>query len=153
MARRYAFRDEWLAPAPPEAVWALISDPTTFTQWWPIYREAAWVNQSDAPGASARLRFRVLLPYTITVVSTATAIDRPRSMEGTVDGELVGTWRWTLTPEGEATRVVFEEEVGANKRLLQLFAPVARRLFEMSHRIAAERGAHGMRAYLERMAG
>ena len=41
--RRYRFRDEWSVEAPPEAVWELIGDPTTFPDWWPIYREARFL--------------------------------------------------------------------------------------------------------------
>ena len=146
--KTYRFRDEWLAPAPPERVWDLISQPTLYPQWWPIYRDARLVVDNGGVGSVAALSFRVLLPYTLIVTTTSTRFDPPRLLEGTVSGELEGTWRWTLAPCAEGTRVVFEETVETRRWILDLLAPLASRLFEINHRIAAERGANGMRAYL-----
>ncbi len=74
----------------------------------------------------------------------------PTLAEGRVSGELEGTWRWSLRAEDGGTRVVFEEEVGTNKRILDLLAPVANRLFALNHRVAARRGAEGMRKWFRR---
>ncbi len=151
--RRYRFRDEWVVQAPPAAVWKLISDPTTFPDWWPIYQEARFLERRDGVGSRILLKFRVLLPYTLSIISTVEQMDEPVSLAGRVSGELEGTWSWTLTPVGAGTRVVFQEEVGTNKRVLDLLAPVAVKLFELNHRIAAQRGARGMQDYFARQRG
>jgi hypothetical protein len=148
--RRYRFRDEWSVEAPPESVWELIGDPTTFPHWWPIYREARFLEDRGGVGSRILLTFRVLLPYSLTIVSTVTRADRPFISEGTVEGELQGTFRWTLTPRQGGTQVAFEEEVTTNKRILDFLAPLLSPLFELNHRIAARRGAEGMRAYFLR---
>lgn len=146
--RRYCFQDEWTVAAPPEVVWALISDPTTFPAWWPIYREAMWLEDRGGVGSRARLTLRVLLPYSLTLITCSTRVEQPHLLEGTVSGELEGSWRWRLERVGQATWVRFEEEVATRKHLLDLLAAVAFPHFQLNHRVAARRGALGMRAYL-----
>jgi uncharacterized protein YndB with AHSA1/START domain len=147
--KTYSFCDEWHVPASPERVWALISEPTLYPKWWPIYLDARLLVDTGGVGSVAALKFRVLLPYTLTITTTSTRFEPPHVLEGTVSGELEGTWRWTLrASEGGGTRVVFEETVATNRWILDLLAPIASRLFELNHRVAAERGAKGMLAYL-----
>jgi ribosome-associated toxin RatA of RatAB toxin-antitoxin module len=148
--KTYSFRDEWHVDASPERVWELISRPLSYPDWWPIYQEAKVIKDTGGVGSTAHLKFRVLLPYTLSITTTTTRSEPPRVAEGSVTGELDGTWRWTLQPEGGGTQVTFEETVMTKKWLLNLLAPIASKLFEMNHRIAAQRGAEGMRAYLAR---
>ncbi|HUR02642.1 MAG TPA: SRPBCC family protein [Nonomuraea sp.] len=148
--RTYRFRDEWVVEAAPARVWELISQASSYPRWWPIYQGATFVKDTGGVGSVVRLKFRVLLPYTLSILTTTTRSEPPRLAEGTVTGELEGTWRWALEPQGQGTRVVFEEAVGTRKWVLNLLAPIAYKLFELNHRIAARRGAEGMRAYLAR---
>jgi ribosome-associated toxin RatA of RatAB toxin-antitoxin module len=148
--RTYEFRDEWSVDARPEHVWALISRPETYPNWWPIYQEAKVLKDTGGVGSEAMLKFRVLLPYTLTITTRTTRSDPPLIAEGSVTGELNGTWRWTLQPHDGGTRVIFEETVSTDKWFLNLLAPVAHKLFALNHRIAAERGAAGMKAHLAR---
>ena len=59
------------------------------------------------------------------------------------------SWPW-IAFDASGTRVTFEETVRTNRRILNLLGPIAHRLFAMNHRIAARKGAQGMRAYLAR---
>ncbi|MCW5633876.1 MAG: SRPBCC family protein [Rubrivivax sp.] len=151
--KTYSFRDEWHVPAPPERVWELIEQPETYPLWWPIYLDARITEDNGPVGSVACLKFRVLLPYTLTITTRSTRSEAPRLLEGTVGGELEGTWRWTLEPASGGTRVVFEETVRTNRWILDLLGPIAGRLFAMNHAIAARKGADGMRAYLARREG
>ncbi len=151
--RLYYFRDTWTVQAPRDEVWNLIGDPTAYPRWWSIYQEARWLKQSDGVGGLARLKFRVLLPYSLTIVTETTLSEPPHLAEGTVSGELVGSWRWRLEAIAGGTQVTFEEWVGTNKRILDLLSPLLYKLFELNHRIAARRGAQGMRAYFARAQG
>lgn len=151
--RIYSFRDEWHVDAAPSRVWALIEQPATYPLWWPIYLDAKVTEDRGPVGSVARLKFRVLLPYTLSVTTTSTRSEAPRLLEGTVSGELQGSWRWTLEPAASGTRVIFEERVQTNRWILDLLAPIAHRLFALNHRVAARKGAEGMRAYLARTEG
>lgn len=148
--RTYDFRDEWQVDAPPARVWELIEQPRTYPLWWPIYLDARLLEDKGPVGSVALLKFRVLLPYTLTITTTSTRSEAPHLLEGTVRGEIEGTWRWTLQPAGAGTHVVFEESVRTNRWILNLLGPIAHRLFALNHRIAARKGAQGMRAYLAR---
>jgi uncharacterized protein YndB with AHSA1/START domain len=136
--------------APPARVWELISRPEIYPQWWPIYLETRLIKDTGGVGTTASLKFRALLPYTLTITTMTTRSEPPHVAEGSVSGELDGTWRWTLEPRGSGTEVTFEETVITRKWFLNLIAPLAYKLFEMNHRVAARRGAEGMRAYLAR---
>jgi uncharacterized protein YndB with AHSA1/START domain len=152
--KTYSFRDEWQVEAQPASVWALIEQPETYPLWWPIYLDARVVEDNGPVGSVASLKFRVFLPYTLTVTTRSTRSEAPRLLEGTVSGELEGTWRWTLEPAGGGTKVIFEETVRTNRWILDLLGPIAHRLFALNHAIAARKGADGMRAYLaQRAAG
>src|SRR4051794_18670237 len=94
LVRTYSFRDEWQVDAPPERVWELISQPTTYPDWWPIYQEAKVLKDTGGVGSEAVLKIRVLLPYTLTITTRTTRSEPPHLAEGTVMGELDGTWRW-----------------------------------------------------------
>lgn len=144
---RYDFQDEWWVEAPIEQVWALISEPEGFPAWWPIYRRAEWLTAERGVGGRFRLNFRVALPYDLTIENEITSAEEPRLVEGRVTGDLVGTWRWTLRPERGGTHVTFQESVGTSKVILNLLAPVAKPAFEWNHRVAAQRGAEGMREF------
>jgi uncharacterized protein YndB with AHSA1/START domain len=148
--RTYSFRDEWHVDASPARVWELVVEPRTYPLWWPIYLEARLLEDKGPVGSVALLKFRVLLPYTLTITTTSTRSEAPHLLEGTVSGEIEGTWRWTLQPAAAGTQVVFEESVRTNRWILDLLGPIAHRLFAMNHRIAARKGAQGMRAYLAR---
>ena len=148
--RTYQFRDDWHVGVPPTRVWDLISQPTTYPQWCSVYQEARVIRGTGGVGTEAVFKFRVLLPYSLSLTSTVTRSEPPHIAEGTVKGELDGTWRWTLEPENGGTRVIFEESVTTNKWLLDLLSPIAHKLFEMNHHIWAKRSAEGMQAFFAR---
>lgn len=151
--KTYSFRDDWHVDAPPTRVWELVSQPESFPQWCSVYQEARIIKGTGGVGTEAVFKFRVLLPYSLSLTSTVTRSEPPHIAEGTVAGELAGTWRWTLEPERDGTLVIFEESVTTNKWFLDLLAPIAHKLFEMNHHIWAKRSAEGMQAFFAREAG
>ena len=42
--------------APPEAVWAVVSDPVRTPEWSPVCRRVEWIPPADEPGVGARFR-------------------------------------------------------------------------------------------------
>lgn len=145
--KTYRFRDDWHVDASPEQVWALISQPETYPKWCSVYQEARVTKGTGGVGTEAVFKFRVLLPYNLSLTSTVTRSEPPHIAEGKVSGELDGTWRWTLEPERGGTLVIFEEAVTTNKWFLDLLSPIAYKLFELNHHIWAKRSAEGMRSY------
>ena len=75
--RTYSFRDAWHVDAPPSRVWELISRPESYPQWWPIYQEAKVIEDTGGVGSVAHLKFRVLLPYTLSITTRTTRSEPP----------------------------------------------------------------------------
>jgi uncharacterized protein YndB with AHSA1/START domain/quercetin dioxygenase-like cupin family protein len=152
LSRPYVFADEWDVAAPPEAVFAAISDARTYPQWWrPVYLDV----DADGPaelGSESRQHFKGRLPYHLHTRSRVVAIDAPRSVTAEVDGDLRGRGTWTLTPTARGTRVRFDWRVHADRALLRVLTPVLRPLLRRNHDWAIARAIDGLEPYARRCA-
>jgi uncharacterized protein YndB with AHSA1/START domain len=150
--RPYRFVDEWDVAAPPEAVFEAIADARSYPRWWrPVYLDV----EADGPaklGAEARQHFKGRLPYHLRTRSVIVEIDSPRRVVADVDGDLRGRGAWTLTPTRQGTRVRFDWQVHANRRLLRLLTPVLRPIFRWNHNWAIGRAMQGLEPYARRTA-
>lgn len=140
----YVFRSVWHVRTPFEDVWEVLSDVTTYADWWPEVR-------SVTPMGDGRYRMvaRSLLPYELRFVSEEDPTDRGRGViDARLSGDLVGTARFSITEEGEWCRIVYDQEVDTNRTLLNVLAPVARLPFVYNHTLMMRHGEAGLRAYL-----
>jgi hypothetical protein len=100
VASKYVFVDEWDVDAPQEAVFDAVADARTYPDWWrPVYKR---VDGDDPPavGAETLHYFKGRLPYTLEMRARMTSIDRPRTFEVDVDGDLRGYGKWTFNAGG-----------------------------------------------------
>jgi uncharacterized protein YndB with AHSA1/START domain/mannose-6-phosphate isomerase-like protein (cupin superfamily) len=143
----YLFVDEWDVAAPPEAVFDALADARTYPRWWsPVYIDA----EADGPpalGRESRQHFKGRLPYHLRTRSTITRLERPRVLEGEVEGDLRGRGVWTLTPTARGTHVRFDWRVYADRPLLRTLTPVLRPLFRWNHAYAIGRAKAGLEPY------
>jgi uncharacterized protein YndB with AHSA1/START domain len=150
MAAEYVFVDEWDVDAPRDRVFDALADARTYPDWWtPVYREV----EADVPpavGASSRQRFKATLPYTLTTVSTITALDPPDSFEVDVTGDLRGHGLWTLTDRDGRVHVRFDWRVHADRTLLRVLTPVLRPVFRWNHNVAIKAAMAGLEPYARR---
>ncbi len=148
--RPYVFIDQWEVAAPPEAVFDAIADARSYPQWWrPVYLEV----ESDGPpevGKESRQHFKGRLPYHLHTRSVIVALDPPRTITADVDGDLRGRGTWTLTPTPRGTRVRFDWQVMADRRLLRVLTPVLRPLLRWNHNWAIARAIEGLEPYARR---
>jgi uncharacterized protein YndB with AHSA1/START domain len=146
-SRPYVFIDEWDVAAPPEAVFAAISDATTYPLWWrPVYLDV----KADGPvrvGAESRQHFKGRLPYHLHTSSVIAEMDPPRTITSDVIGDLRGRGTWTLTPSGRGTHVRFDWQVHADRKLLRVLTPVLRPLFRWNHNWAIKAAMRGLDPY------
>ena len=63
-------------------------------------------------------------------------------------GDLEGFSRFSITPTSRGSRLVFEEEVTTNKRVLNWLAPLARPAFKWNHSLMMRHGLAGLKTYL-----
>ncbi|WP_432087721.1 MULTISPECIES: SRPBCC family protein [unclassified Streptomyces] len=141
---RYRFRCVWRLAAPPDAVYAVLERAEDYPRWWPQVREV--VPRDETSGTA---RFRSLLPYDLVVTVRALRRDpAARVLEVGLGGDLEGRARWTLTPEGTGTRVLYEQEVEVRARLLRALAVPGRLVFRANHALMMRGGRRGLAAHL-----
>lgn len=90
--------------APPEKVWALVSDVTRMGEWSSEVHEAAWTEGATGPAAGARFRGRNERgwdEYTVTASEPGTEFS---FVVGTPEEPLM-LWRYQLTPIAGGTDV------------------------------------------------
>lgn len=125
----YTFRSEWTVPATVPELYDVLEDVGEYPAWWPQVRAVARLDDETALVAC-----RSLLPYTLHVELSPRVRDREAGvLEASLDGDLVGSSRWTLTPEGDATGVVFAQQVQAPSVLMRGLTRLARPALEANH--------------------
>jgi hypothetical protein len=147
----YHFLERWHADAAPDAVWDLVADPRTYTQWWPEFLEVTKLNDIEGVGARAAVHVKAALPYHMRFELDSIRYDRPHASEVEVRGDLVGRMRWLFVPYASGTYIVFEEEVRTGKQLLNVLAPVGKPFFAWNHRIMMRHGQRGLAEQLRRV--
>ncbi|MEV6905679.1 SRPBCC family protein [Amycolatopsis sp. NPDC051071] len=146
---RYRFRDTWMLPASPKAVFDAVVDLAAYPLWW---RDVRSVSQVDEDTAELVCRSR--LPYELTL-----RMHRDQQDEGAgrvrvlLSGDLEGTLDGELSPDGDGTRLEITQEVEARKPLLRKLDRIARPVFRINHALMMRRGQHGLRGYLGALAG
>jgi hypothetical protein len=156
-AAEYAFVERWTVPGfSPDEVWPVLADARLLPAWWRgVFLEAEALGTEAEPvvGGRARVKARGFLPYTLSFVLEATALEPGRLGETRTVGDFEGTWRATLSSQGEGTRVDIDWRVTVRKPLVRLLSPVLRPLFAWNHRWTTPRGEAGLRAFLAQRAG
>lgn len=141
---------DWRLEAPLSRVWAEISAPDAWPDWWRAVKRVEMVKPGDENGLGAVRRFTwaTALPYTITFDMTATRIEPQHLLEGEARGELDGVGRWTLSEDGGTTVARYEWRVELTKPWQRALAPVLRPVFAWNHNVVMGWGEAGLRRRL-----
>jgi hypothetical protein len=143
MTQRYVFHTEWHLAVAPDIVYSALYDVANYPQWWPQVRAVREVN--DALG---EVRCRSLLPYNLVFVITRDIEDPVgRVLRARQTGDLEGTSRWMIRPDGTA---VFDEDVVVCKPLVRVAGRFARPALRFNHHLMMRGGERGLRQYLQR---
>lgn len=125
--KHYTFGEQWVVPADPGAVHAVLEDVEHYSRWWP--QIVATVRISDEEGLVA---CRSTLPYTLHLHLTAVH-RRPERLETMIDGDLVGSVRWLIAPHPDGTELRFEQDVVVAGRALAIGSFLGRPLLKWNH--------------------
>jgi uncharacterized protein YndB with AHSA1/START domain len=149
-ATRLDLVSEWTLAAPRSRVWAEISAPDRWPQWWRAVKRVEMVKAGDARGIGAVRRFSwsTALPYTVNFDMESTRIEPEHILEGRASGELNGVGRWTLTPAGAGTHVRYDWQVELSLPWQRALAPVLRPVFAWNHNVVMAWGERGIRKKL-----
>ncbi|MET7680864.1 SRPBCC family protein [Streptomyces sp. NPDC005423] len=142
---RYRFRSLWALPAPPPVVYDALARPGDYPRWWPQVREVTRIDDR-----TALVRVRAALPYELAITVREVRRDPAAGvLETAMTGDLDGSARWTLTPDGAGTLARYDQEVVVNKELLRRLAVPGRPVFRLNHRLMMRAGRRGLLAYLK----
>ena len=148
----YQFVTEWAFDAPIDAVWAEISTPEAWPQWWRGVVAVDLIEPGDDIGLGAyrRMIWRSVLPYQLCFNMRTVRLEKPSRIEGRADGELRGVGRWSLTSTPSGTAVRYDWTVETTKAWMRWLAPVARPVFAWNHNAVMRWGFEGLRRRLSR---
>ncbi|MER8098931.1 SRPBCC family protein [Kitasatospora sp. NPDC094016] len=140
----YRFQGMWRLAAPAPDVYAALEDVPGYPLWWP---EVLEVRQTDEE--SGDVVVRALLPYRLVIRLEARRRDPAAGvLEAAMRGDLTGWSRFTVTPDGPGSRVLFEEDTRPGKPLLRRLALPLHPLFRANHAVMMLRGRRGLAAHL-----
>jgi uncharacterized protein YndB with AHSA1/START domain len=134
--------------APPDQVWALVSDVTRIGEFSPETFEAEWLDGADGPVVGARFRGHVnrnntgVKYWTVCRVSESVP-GRVFAFDVVMGDRVVNSWRYDLEPTGTATSVT-ESFALARNPLTSVYWAIAGRLRGRTNR-------RGMLQTLERI--
>ncbi len=146
----YSLVTHWHLDAPIETAWEAISASEDWPQWWKYVQAVVKLKQGDNDGVGAvrRYTWSSKLPYRLSFEMRVSMVQRPFRLEGIAVGELNGTGRWMLTPEGQTTRIQYEWIVTTGKRWMNFLAPILEPVFRWNHHQVMAEGGRGLARHL-----
>ena len=151
-ANTYSFVESWILPeASPDEVWQVIADARLLPEWWKgVYLESEPLGGWTAPrvGNRSRVKARGFLPYKLSFILEATALDPGKLVEVKTSGDFTGIWRAALSSERMGTRVDIDWRVTVEKPLIRFLSPLLKPLFAWNHNWTTPRGEAGLRSFL-----
>lgn len=141
-ARQFSF------PAPPPAVWSAVEHCERFEGWWAWLREFRLEGPGLVAGAVLHGVVAPPLPYRMRLRVVLVACDPPRSIDASVDGDLVGQAGLVLEPEGEGTRASVAWTIEMMQRPMRVAARVASPVLRWGHDRVVDATVAGFRRHL-----
>ncbi|MDQ4134072.1 MAG: SRPBCC family protein [Actinomycetota bacterium] len=140
----YVFHSVWHVPASIHDVMPVLQDLESYPAWWPEIREVRPLGNNRFEVVA-----RSLLPYELRFISEPDeGAATPGTIPARLSGAMKGTVRWTVEEVDGGCRMVYDQEVDTNKRLLNAMAPVARPAFKVNHALMMRHGEAGLRTYM-----
>ena len=142
----YRFVTFWHIEAPLQRVFDAISDSFRWPDWWhgALAVEERDAGATDGVGAVRRYHWKSRLPYRLSFEARTTRIEPPVMLEAVVSGDLEGCGRWSFSHENGVTSIRYDWHVHTTRPWMNLFAPIARRLFSENHHALMRQGAEGL---------
>jgi len=154
-APSYRVRARWLVPFAVDEVFGLLSDWLELPRWWPaVYLAADEIERGEPDGVGRVVGFvtKGWAPFTLHWQARVERVRSPFELRYVCTGDLEGSGHWTLTPQGDATEVVYEGEITAEKGSDGVFAAVWQPLRAANHRWALAQGGKSLQLELARRA-
>lgn len=137
MGATYHFVSTYTLVGDPVRVWDVLSDVAGWARWWPELERVEIV--AGPPGAAEvgsahRHTIRAPLGYRLAYEIEITALDRMRSVDAAVRGDLAGRGRAAVgAASDEEATIWFAWLVETTKPWMRRLSPVARPVFTWAH--------------------
>jgi hypothetical protein len=144
----YVFVDKFVAPCDVETAYQYIKQIEDYPRWWgKVYKKIVKLKDAppDTPGAKHLVTFGGFLPYTLTIESEVTHIERLRRIEFDASGDLEGKGVWQFKPVAGGTEITFDWRVAANKPVIRAFSFLLKPLFKANHAYCVRKANEGIR--------
>lgn len=140
----------WRIPAPADRVWAALTDPGSWPQWWPYVRAVQTLREGGPEGVGAvrRMVWATRLPYELVIEVEAVESVRHERLRGRSKGQLDGEGLWLLRGQAGRTDVTYVWRVNLRRPWMRLLAPVLAPVFRWNHDAVMRAGEAGLRRYL-----
>lgn len=136
----YRFITHWRIRGPINLVYSLLKEGGNYSKWWgSAYKSSREVGQN-----AFEVLVRAKLPYTLRFTTELIDENPPYGFTLRATGELEGTGRWELNPQGETTEVIFYWNVRANKRIIRWFSFLLKPFFVWNHHWVMKEGEKGL---------
>jgi hypothetical protein len=140
----YVFHTTWRFDQHADVVYEALADVAAYPSWWPQVRAARRLG--DGVG---ELSCRSLLPFDLTFRMHREVEDAERGiLTARLEGDLTGTSRWTVTPDGTGCAAVFDEDVEVGKGAVRAAGRLARPALRFNHDLMMRSGERGLRRRL-----
>jgi len=149
-AQHFDLVSHWRICAPPERVWAALTDAESWPQWWPYVRRVCTLRKGGADGLGSvrRIEWATRLPYDIVIEVEAIESLRLQRLRARSRGQLQGEGIWLLRSEGRFTDVTYVWRVELGKRWMRWLAPVLAPVFRWNHDGVMRAGGVGLARHL-----
>lgn len=146
MPYKYQFITRWLVAAPPETVWAVMTAPQDWPQWWPGLLRVAELESGDARGIGTKVEYhwQGVLPYRLIFGMELLERREGKLLSARAFGELDGLGEWRLFKSKDGTLLEYNWQVYTRKWWMNVLHFLLRPLFRYNHDVVMRRGAKGL---------
>ena len=145
---QYHLTTRWSLDAPVGSVWAELSHPEAWPQWWKGMVAVHLLEQGDSSGMGAyrRITWHGLLPLRFTFNMRTVKVQPRALIEQVADGRLTGVSRWQLTRAGAGARVQHDWIVNVPIPGIPVVGSIAGVIFKWNYRALMEAGRRGLQS-------
>jgi uncharacterized protein YndB with AHSA1/START domain len=139
MSRSIETVHQYLLPLPREKVWGLLSDVSTYRNWWP------WLRVFDATALAAgeewRCEVQPPVPYPVRFRVEIEHVEEAVQVRANVVGDVVGEATLTLDETGSGCTATLDSSLAAGNTALRLVSRFAGPLARFGHDWVLDSGA------------
>jgi hypothetical protein len=132
VARPFRSDRSWRFDVTSDVLWQHICDTDSYRTWWPWLRR---FDPADGLAAATTWRCEVSppLPYVVRFRVHHDVVDPARLVASTVSGDIGGTARLTIEPDGDGCTARLVSHLAPTNPILRTFGTVARPVVERGH--------------------